>query len=40
MFQLNYGYFRIYCNHYKSVEPKKNTEGVTNLQKISATMVA
>ena len=40
MFQLNYGYFRIYWNRYRACRIKKNIEGATSLQKISATMVA
>ena len=39
MFQLNYGYFRVYWNRCRPVELKKYTE-VTILQKMSATMVA
>ena len=39
MFQLNYGYFRVYWNRCRPVELKKYIE-VTSLQKMSATMIA
>ena len=39
MFQLNYGYFRVYWNRCRPVELKKYIE-VTSLQKMSTTMVA